>query len=250
MFSRNASSSRAIPAEKMLTSILDNCAVPINWGKNKRGMQANITLDEWGKATCKNIWRNASLEAVKSAKHLAEQGLHKQIVNRVLEPFSHIKVIVTATEWDNFFELRLHKDAQPEIQELAGRMKEAMDASTPKDLKHGEWHLPYYYGSYTNEKGDPELDVAIKCSVSRCARVSYLNHDNSNPNVDKDIKLADDLLAAGHMSPFEHQATPMEYLHYRETEQRWQKGVTHTDRMSRMWSGNLMGWVQYRQLIE
>lgn len=259
MLSRNASSSRAIPVEKMMLQVLDTPATPISWGKNKPGMQADITLDEWGKSTCKNIWLNASRDAIKSAKYLAEQGLHKQIVNRLLEPFQYIKVIVTATEWDNFFKLRLHKDAQPEIALLASKMREAMDGSTPTKLIAGEWHLPYVPNSIQEEglwdglESDCPVfnyEKAIKCSVARCARVSYLNHDTSKPNVEKDIALADKLLEAGHMSPFEHVATPMKNIHYTECEQRWEKGVTHTDRMARQWSGNFRGWIMYRKLLD
>ena len=203
MFSRNASSSRAIPIEKMMGQVLDNPALPVSWGENKPGMQAGIQLDSWGVSTCKNIWNNASLNAVRSTKHLAEQGLHKQVANRLLEPFQWIKVIVTATEWDNFFKLRLHKDAQPEMMVLAEHMKKAMDESIPVELHPGDWHLPYVDLGDFDDSGYP-IPEAIKCSVARCARVSYLNHDNSTPDIAKDIALADMLLAAGHMSPFEH----------------------------------------------
>ena len=123
-------------------------------------------------------------------------------------------------------------------------MKEAMEASIPVELQPGEFHLPYIM----SDEALP-LDVAIKCSVARCARVSYLNHDKSVPNIEKDIALADMLLKAGHMSPWEHQATPMSHAHYTECEQRWEKGVTHTDIMSRQWSGNFRGWIQHRQTL-
>lgn len=242
MFSRNASSSRAIPIEKMMLQVLDTPATPISWGKNKPGMQADITLDEWGKSTCKNIWLNASRDAIKSAKYLAEQGLHKQVANRLLEPFQWIKVIVTATEWDNFFKLRLHPDAQPEIQELAKCMKQAIDESTPVELKPGEWHTPYGMGETVEERRFT--------SVAGCARVSYDNHDGSNRTVIKDIKLHNDLFLAGHMSPFEHQATPMSlHQEYWGADLGFDHGTTHKDINGFLWSGNFRGWIQYRQLI-
>lgn len=246
-FSRNASSSRAIPVEKMLQQVRENPAMPIHWGKNQPGMQAIEKLREMEMQHCESEWYDAAENAIKSAKYLASQGLHKQIANRLLEPFQHIKVIVTATEYDNFFKLRCHEDAQPEIAQLALRMKEAMDESTPKLLKHGEWHLPYV--DFPGPRGkELSLEKAIKCSVARCARVSYLNHDNSNPNIEKDIALADKLLEAGHMSPFEHQATPIAFA--KDTyELAWEKGVTHKDRKDNFWSGNFRGFLQYRQLL-
>lgn len=245
VFSRNASSSRAIPIERVLEQVKNSPAMPIHWGKNQPGMQAIQRLREMEMQHCESEWYDAAENAIKSAKYLASQGLHKQIANRLLEPFQHIKVIVTATEWDNFFKLRLAHDAQPEIQELAQRMKEAMDNSTPNELQHTEWHLPYLAdGDFLKTT----KDNFVKLSVARCARVSYLNHDNENPDIDKDIALADRLLEAGHMSLFEHQATPMDFA--KDTyELTWEKGVTHRDRKDNLWSANFRGWIQYRQLI-
>ena len=313
MFSRNATSSRAIPVSTMLSLVRDNPAIPIHWGKNQPGMQAREELtqedleeatercfiareksgdkyadfpnwwyafteshegfDEFGGGSFQKDplsiqevlyqeWVGMSREAVKSAEELNQLGLHKQIVNRVLEPFQWIKVIVTATEWDNFFKLRLHPDAQPEIQELARCMQEAMNNSIPEVLQPGEWHLPYVendsvltmscYG-----KKEHLLQDMIKCSVARCARVSYLNHNNSSPNVAKDVELADQLLAAGHMSPFEHQGTPMSYdsegyvtdgtIRVWQEVGGWDKGTTHMDISGNLWSGNFKSWIQNRQ---
>lgn len=254
--SRNASSSRAIPIEKMLEQVEVSPAMPIHWGKNQPGMQAREEVRNIGLA--KFDWRLASQSAVAKARVLRIGGLHKQIINRVLEPFQWIKVIVTATEWQNFFDLRRHPDAQPEIQELAHQMKKAMDSSSPDVLEHGEWHLPYVnkdnFVTYFREVDEDnkqvtgfQLEEAIKCSVARCARVSYLNHDNTNPNVDKDIALADMLLEAGHMSPFEHQATPMK--RYAWFDENWVTGTTHMTREGVFWSGNFKGFIQYRQTL-
>lgn len=257
MFSRNASSSRAIPVEKMINQVKENPATPIHWGKNQPGMQAREEFDEDDILGFQSDWMETAKKVGEVAKYLSVLGLHKQVVNRLLEPFQFIKVIVTATEWDNFFNLRLHPDAQPEIQELARCMKEAMEASSPMLLKRGEWHLPYI----TEDEGislllDAEytkfnIEKAIKCSVARCARVSYNNHDNSSPDINKDIALADKLLEAGHMSPFEHVATPMEISNAYETlsGRAWEKGITHIDRHGTFWSSNFRGWIQYRNLL-
>lgn len=245
MFSRNASSSRAIPVAKMLHQVRDNPAVPIHWGKNQPGMQAREEIE--CPPLAQDVWKYASELAVDRAYELKDLDTHKQVVNRLLEPFQWIKVIVTATEWDNFFKLRLHKDAQPEMMVLAEHMKKAMDESIPVELQPGDWHLPYVDLNEFDDSGDP-ISEAIKCSVARCARVSNLNHDNSTPDISKDIALADMLLVAGHMSPFEHIATPMNFA--KDTfELAWENGVTHKDRDNNFWSGNFRGWIQYRQLI-
>lgn len=247
MFSINASSSRAIPVNKMIEKVRNDPAMPIHWGRNQKGMQADEELNIFDKEQAIQDWRYGALRAVDVAIRISELEIHKQIVNRLTEPFQHIKVIVTATEWDNFFNLRLHKDAQPEMQQLAIRMQEAMNYSCPKDLKHGEWHLPYV--DFPGSRGkELVLEKAIKCSVARCARVSNLNHDNSTPDISKDIALADKLLQAGHMSPFEHQATPMK--RYAWFDENWVDGTTHMTRDGVFWSGNFRGWIMYRKLLD
>ncbi len=246
MFSRNASSSRAIPTTKMLEQIRSNPAMPIHWGKNQPGMQAREEIE--CPPLAQDVWKYASELAVDRAYELKDLDTHKQIVNRVLEPFQWISVVVTATEWDNFFKLRLHKDAQPEMMVLAEHMKKAMDESIPTELHPGEWHLPYVDLADFDDSGHP-ISEAIKCSVARCARLSYLNHDNSTPDIVKDIALADMLLAAGHLSPFEHIATPMDFA--KDTfELAWENGVTHKDRDNNFWSGNFRGFLQYRKLLD
>lgn len=247
VFSRNAASSRAIPIEKMLKQVQENPAMPVHWGKNQPGMQAREEIENSRDAALE--WKRCAIDAVESAEWLSQYNLHKQIVNRVLEPFQYIKVIVTATEWYNFFKLRLHKDAQPEIQELAHQMKKAMVDSSPKELIHGEWHLPYIQ---VEDCTKTTTDNFVKLSVARCARVSYLNHDNSSPSVEKDIALYNKLLEAGHMSPFEHVATPMRVLDCTESDYfwNWEHGVTHCDKDSNLWSGNFKGFLQFRQLLQ
>lgn len=246
MFSRNASSSRAIPVEKMLEQVQQSPAMPIHWGKNQPGMQASEEIPQIG--VVKQLWQYASKDARYWTDQLHKQSVHKQVANRLLEPFQYIKVIVTATEWDNFFKLRLHEDAQPEMMVLAEHMQAAMDNSVPAALQHGEWHLPYIGDlAYGDDEWYPfTTEQAIKCSVARCARVSYLNHDNSNPSIEKDIDLYNKLLEAGHMSPFEHQATPMRADSFNVHAE---DGITHEDRYGNLWSGNFRGWIMYRQAL-
>lgn len=257
MLSRNASSSRAIPVQKMIKQVEENPATPIHWGKNQPGMKADIEYTGCEIPPLESLWRRASEDARYWASELEGMCIHKQIVNRLLEPFQWIKVIVTATEWDNFFKLRLHPDAQPEIQELARCMWGEISNSVPAALDPGEWHMPYLTSEewYGFNIGSLTQEDLIKCSVARCARVSYNNHDNSSPNIEKDIALADRLLEAGHMSPFEHQATPMEEPSALEEDYtispyiQWEDGITHMDRGGTYWSGNFRGFLQYRQMI-
>lgn len=190
--SRNASSSRAIPIQRMIQDVLDDPAMPVEWGSNKAGMQAGEEIEY--PSDGKVQWNLAMTSAVYHAKHLADLGLHKQIVNRVLEPFSHISVVITATDWDNFFDLRCHPDADPTMRALAEAMRDAIDLSVGWNLEIGEWHKPY--------------GGMLKHSAARCARVSYLNHDGTEPDTGKDDDLAQMLIDSGHWSPFEHQATP------------------------------------------
>ena len=254
MFSRNASSSRAIPVAKMIQAVIDNPAMPIHWGKNQSGMQAREELDDSAQESVERLWLDARDCAVQLAKEMSDFGAHKQIVNRILEPFTHIRVIVTATNFANFFALRDHEDAQPEIRELAVAMKKAIEESTPQLLGIGEWHLPYLDAEdFTNiyehlkensiTRHDPAKHqiwmMACAVSAARCARVSYLTHDGERPTLQKDLELYRHLVNANppHMSPCEHQATPD--IH--DACEGWHRLDLQA---------NFSGWVQFRHLIK
>lgn len=190
--SRNASSSRATPIKRMIEDVVNDPAMPVAWGSQKAGMQAGDDIEDIGKAM--EIWLQARDAAVEFATDAMNLGLHKQVVNRILEPFGHISVVVTATEWDNFFALRCHPAADPTMLALANAMRDAIAQSTATPMRLGEWHRPY--------------GGTLLHSAARCARVSYLNHDGTNPDTAKDDALADTLMEMGHWSPFEHQAMP------------------------------------------
>lgn len=228
VFSRNASSSRAIPVAKMLEQVRNDPAMPVHWGKNQAGMQANEELSGYDLVEAMEYWKDAANAAANIAAAMNELGLHKQVANRILEPFQFINVVVTATEWGNFFELRTHKDAQPEFQVLAKEMKRVMDESKPVVRHIGEWHLPYVQAE---ERKIYPVDLQIQMSAARCARVSYLKHDNTKPNVEDDIALYHRLITSkpSHASPIEHQATPFSKADYA--------------------SNNFWGWEQYRAKI-
>jgi len=199
---RSASSSRAIPIAKMIESIRKDPAMPIHWGKNQPGMQADEEIDKIAMHRAKGAWLGAMDSACRYAEELANLGVHKQIVNRLLEPFQHIHVVVTSTEWDNFFALRDHPNAQPEFQELAGQMHCLHLMNTPKPVAFGDWHLPY------TQDSDGAVPVRIIKSAACCARVSYTNHEGKESTEEEDSKLYLRLIMADppHMSPVEHQA--------------------------------------------
>lgn len=214
VFSRNAMSSRAVPVAKMIQQVRENPATPVHWGKNQPGMQAGEQLEGLHLDTAKSQWSEAAWQAANLAEEMLAIGLHKQVANRILEPFQWMRTLVTATEWDNFFELRCHPDAQPEFQALACMIRDAMNNSTPK-LRHtdpvyeGAWHLPYVSD---REREVYRADLLRKLSTARCARVSYLTHDGQTPDIDKDLELYERLVGSAplHASPAEHQAYPFE----------------------------------------
>lgn len=246
-FSRNASSSRAIPASRMIREVLAQPAAPIHWGANEPGMVAHAELEPNAQAEANAVWMLACLDAVKHAQKMVALGVHKQVANRLIEPFNHIRVLCSTTDTGNFFALRDHPNAQPEIQALARAMREAKRASTPRTLGPMQWHLPYierqdyvmfdtYEGAEWDGTGAHPISTLIKLSVARCARVSYRNAQGHLPATDHDLALYARLMSDTpmHASPAEHQATPV------------------VDECSAKLAAqsNFNGWVQYRKIVE
>lgn len=205
MFSRNTASSRAIPTEKLIARVRDYPVLPTYIGKNQPGMSASETIAEMGQLRAIAALRELAEITSQYVTELSRLGVHKQTANRYLEPFLMSTVIVTATEWDNFFALRLHHSTQPEMQDLARVMKSALDTSTPKETDgglNGGWHLPF--GDRMKTTDGMEL---LYIAAARCARVSYETHGGDTDEA-KDLELAKRLKADGHWSPFEHIAYP------------------------------------------
>jgi len=228
VFSRNSSSSRAVPVRKMIDAVRNDPAMPVWWGRNQAGMQAFAELSGEARALAQAEWQRALEDALAHAERLAASdiNLHKQLVNRILEPFAWITVIITATEWANFFTQRTHEDAQPELKHIATLMLEAYRGSAPRALAAGAWHTPLVLA---DEEASLPLEERLRISVARSARVSYLTHDGSRDHA-KDVELYERLVeggANGHWSPFEHVATPLA--------------------SAGQWSGNFRGWQQYRK---
>lgn len=241
VFSRNYSSSRAIPVARLIEQVQNDPALPVFWGSNQPGMRADTELPMAQKNMCKEEWLTAAKNAADSAKILLHHGLHKQTANRLLEPFIWIHGIITSSEWENFFKQRCHPDAQPEIKALAEIIQDTIYHSVPKELSNGQWHLPYIRDDELKIKSD-DIYLLQKISAARCARVSYMKHDGTNPSIDDDLNLYDKLVGGDvcHYSPLEHQATP-DNIDYR---------YEHKPFMNKYLHGNLNGWQQFRKIHE
>lgn len=253
-FSRNSASSRAIPVEKRIAAVREYPFVPESFGRNKAGMQATEYVSGTELETAREAWFQAAEDACQYALTLAQLGVHKQLANRLLEPFCWHTIICTATDWANFFAQRCHPDAQPEIRIAAELMRVAMEKSVSRQLNDGQWHLPLVDSTF-GDPFEPEVtDIGTagwaKISAARCARVSYLTHDGKR-DLNADLILYDRLTTSGHMSPLEHPARPMtqEELHWFRT----QTLDTGRDRPNPVdigsYLGNLNGWISLRKTI-
>ena len=258
--SKNSSSSRAIPVSKMLEHTKNINLKPVYFGSKKSGMQAGDELDGNDLINAKLFWEAALFDAITWATELDELGVAKEVCNRLVEPFQLVKVVCTATDWDNFFNLRLHPDADPNICMLAYKMYQAMQESKPVELKVGEWHLPFVNVGW-NGKGEMcyadedfnfvELEQAIKLSAASCASVSYRTEGMT---LEKADKIFDMLIKAEvmHSSPLEHCATPVSkeveiensdyltvgFINKASDSDTWEDGITHMNKQGQLCSGN------------
>jgi hypothetical protein len=324
MFSRNSASSRAIPFNKMVKMVEEDPFIPIAWQKHHKGMQGTeyFTSDVDIKS-CRKQWLDARDDAVLHSSFMYHDGTTKQLVNRLLEPFMWHTILVTATEYDNFFELRCPKYQTPvsrtietqyswkdlienhsnpinldileenqdnwvfkmqhslsgaeiHIQALAESMWDAMNESTPKELKPGEWHIPFGDKMNTSTEDSDSLWQAFKnlrksgeyeyssiptevlVATARCARLSYMTFDGEI-DYEKDIKLHDTLLESGHMSPFEHCCRVMTNEEYSQYTKSYPRKIAKMDmhgdpsrypEPEEGWCNNFRGFIPYRYLVE
>lgn len=269
MLSKNSASSRAIPFAKMLNMVKENPFMPLKWMREHSGMQGTEYFTDPNEIHINEMnWIAARDYAVASAEHLHNLGITKQLCNRILEPFMYHKVIVTGSEWENFFALRAHEAAEIHIQKLAYEMMEAYNNSIPKKIVNGGWHIPYgdkidsqkcydiiekenisFLGDLPDfEKSEGYTEMKIKIATARCARVSYtvVGEEDKPDNYENDIKLHDRLAKMGHFSPFEHCGRAMNNWEYNS-------GMTLEDDVPdklQGWSGNFRGFIQYRKTLD
>ena len=239
-FSRNSASSRAQPISTVIKKVKESPFIPLRWMKQHKGMQGSEYFEDPEIVELLvQKWLAARDAAVQSAQSFLKvdgfNDVTKQMVNRLLEPFLYHEVIVTATDWENFFAIRNHPDAEIHIQKLAEMMMEAYNASTPKKLATLEWHIPFSdrmdkekLEELCKEKGISQEEAQLRISTARCARISYgLVDDEKSFDYVKDWNLCKSLAEGGHWSPFEHCA-------YADS--------------NKQYVGNFRGFVQYRKL--
>lgn len=277
LFSKNAASSRAIPVEKKLQQIIDNPFIPIAFQREHKGMQGVNYLNLEETKIAIKIWLEARDKAVEQAKKFIENKVTKQIINRLLEPFEYIAVILTGTEFENFFALRAHSMAEIHLQDLAYKMLEAYNLSTPKELKEGEWHIPFeneidiqdWYNinkrptcAFWNELESYEQDsYLIKVSTAKCAQVSYMKfgsddyadlidlHDSLfiRPyNGKRGIREINDPI---HASPAEHIAQAMTEEEYYSFYKSYTVDSWIGTEKEYGWCHNLKGFKSYRSML-
>lgn len=249
LHSANTQSSRAVPVKRMIETILENPVIPIKFGQNQGGMVAG---DEVNREDAEVVWKSALAQSVFLARELDKLGIHKEVVNRILEPFMFIMEVSSGTEWNNMFHLRLASDAKGEINELVKGFKYGYDKSKPILLEHGEWHVPYVYSErnsegelkYFDESGKSlSLNEAKSISSSCCAQVSYRR---LNKTYDKAMDIYGKLMPEDgnlHATPFEHPATPMSH-------EEWFKRLKAAELINddiTLFKGNLKGWIQHRK---
>lgn len=213
MLSRNAASSRAIPTEKLIQRVIDDPFIP-DFRKNQKGMQAGADLDEKDAALARKQWLFDRDYAVDSARQFHKLDVHKQYVNRLLEPWMWATVIASATDWNNVWHLRCSEAAEPSFNTIACMARDLLMASDPLPLEVGEWHLPLLFpedrelleeATSLYGHGGVPVPVTARISAGRCSRVSYLTHDGKR-DLQEDVALADRMVSAGHWSGFEHPA--------------------------------------------
>lgn len=248
--SRCTASARAIPMAKMIDMVMTDTALPVEWGTNKPGMQPGDEVsDEIRDMAIARILRLRD-QAVECAYDLHNMGLHKQIVNRYLQPFAFTTVLVSTTSHSNLFGLRCHPAAQAEIRHVVLMMRDLLADAVPKKMNPGEWHLPFI--------DDEEFDMygvehSCKISAGRCARVSYLNHEGKR-NVADDIGLFNRLVSGlekeepGHMSPLEHVAQAMGPVAEVRHDNLSKEEIFINDALQ--CSGNFRGWKQLRKFFK
>ena len=236
-FSRNASSSRAIPVERLAESTANNLFIPV-FRKNRKGMQPGDYLSHQDQLLAQNIWSQAADACLRASEELSKLGVHKQWANRPLEWFGYINVLVTSTDWGNFLELRTAVEEgtglpipQDEMYELARTIESHLKAVVPQVLKPVEWHLPYV----KEEEKSLDIECQKTISAARCASISYQTVDGKEMSLERALELGHRLIERKHWSPFEHQAM----VDYR-IDGEWAHRSMHA---------NYTGWCQNRHFL-
>lgn len=270
VFNRNARSSRAVPIKTMLNEIRNDPFIPWHWTRIQAGMQgvggwdqkillqgaAGLFDDVDLSVSREAAWLHGRDMMADLAESFAKAEYHKQVANRLVEPFMWMDMLVTSTHWANFLHLRDHKDAEPHIRDLAVLVGQALKEAEVQQLKPGEWHLPFvteednklayeHVLAQTGLSGTLNhmmaLDVLKKISSARCARISYKPFDGDG-SFERELERFEQLVGndAVHASPLEHQCTPDELFDDVGDEQYFACPDLH---------GSLTGFIQFRKTV-
>lgn len=250
VFSRNSASSRARSVKATIKEVIENPYIPL-WTINKAGMSGHWASPrvEAEATEVYLAGRDAAVRTAlallvgsdriegfgRDDKEIASRysevvdyyydhmysgtgaepdfglSVHKQVLNRVLEPYMFHEVIVTSSYFDNFLKLRDHNEADPAIWGVSHLLGEAIAHSEPTI---SEIHAPF---SSNLEKtlilGQP-WPVArphlIK-SAMESAQISYNDKSRAIKST-ATAERGESLLTAGHLSPFEHVAVATRLL--------------------------------------
>lgn len=250
---RNAGSSRAMPTMSAIELGMDKMVTP-NFAMNRKGMQPGEKLSFEDNRIAREIWQNAAFSCINAAKELQSLKVHKQWANRMLEWFSPIRIVATATEWDNFLWLRNDEETQTEFEMLANRVEHFLTFVEPDVVPMGHAHVPYVDRKINGLEVEYSIDgqpltmqQALRVSASVCGQMSYRKADTSLVKADD---MYDKFMRGRrvHASPFEHQGI-VAHENIDRMSKFYDPAVTHFDRKGNWWSGNLKGWIQHRHLI-
>ena len=206
---KNTSSHRAVKFEKLVEVVNTDPFIPLAFGKHHTGMQnKEYFTDEEEIKELERLWLVARDKAVESATDLYNRGASKQLANRIIESYTWCTQLCTGTResFEHLFnqrcpiynveglkftskkealELYPHlKDmteldwlqcnsgqAEIHFMDLAEKMYDALNESTPVIMKEDEWHIPFS----DRPEFTPEMSLKDKIMLS-CAmttRVSY-----------------------------------------------------------------------------
>ena len=192
MFSRNSSSLRAISFDRA-DSEFDT--VYPTWTLEKKGMQGPLVEDFKTKLMADCIVDEMDNFVSSRCARLEELGIHHQDINNYLRPFQNIHTVITATDFENFFQQRLHESTKPDMQRLAQLIYDALEESKPEETI---WHTPLISDLLESTYTNKQLELI---SAARLARISYFKWQD---DPQKDLELAKKLIENNHPSPFEH----------------------------------------------
>ena len=145
--------------------------------------------------------------------------------------------------------------------DLAEKIYDAMNESTPEHLKSGQWHVPFI-DKIVHNNFTLSNEELVKISTAMAARTSYtVVGEEKEVDYSKMIELHDRLLSQDppHSSPLEHCARAMsdgEYYTFikgRIIEENKQEDGT-CDSLNWIeasgWCNNLKGFIPYRYFID